>query len=672
MKKHRTSMAKTPSSSSTFINLFDLLSEEIIFAILDCLHNTDDRKSFSIVCKSFYSIESKHRRTLRPLRSEHLPSLLKRYSQISRLDLTLCPRITDASLSAVAGDALRSVDLSRSSFFTGNGLAAVVARCRNLVELDLSNATQIRDLAASAIAEAKNLERLWLERCKLITDIGIGCIAVGCPKLKLISLKWCLGIGDLGVELLAVKCKELRSLDLSYLPITSKCLPAILKLQYLEELILEGCFAIDDDGLAAFKLGSQSLKTLDLSSCQNVSQVGLSSLTTGTECLQQLTLAYGSAVTLDIARSLQKLSKLQSIKLDGCLVTSSGLQAIGNCCFLLRELSLSKCSGVTDEGLTSIVKKQKELRKLDITCCRKITYVSIAHIANSCTSLMSLRMESCTLVPREAFVLIGQRCHLLEELDLTDNEIDDEGLKSLSKCSKLAILKLGICLNITDEGLTHIGNKCSKLLELDLYRSMEITDSGVLAIARGCLGLEMINVSYCTEITDGSLMSLAKCAKLRTLECRGCPHVTSLGVAAIAVGCKRLTKLDIKKCYNVNNIGIIPLGHFSQNLRQINMSYTSTTDVGLLSLANIRCLQSMTILHMKGLSPRGLAAALLACGGLLKVKLHSSYKSLLPQPLLEHLEARGCVFQWREKVYQDEMEDSKSWKLQLEEMNNDS
>jgi len=84
--------------------------------------------------------------------------------------------------------------------------------------------------------------------------------------------------------------------------------------------------------------------------------------------------------------------------------------------------------GVTDEGLSSIVKKQKQLRKLDITCCRKITYDSVAHIANCCKSLTTLKMESCTLVPREAFILIGQRCHLLEELDLTDNEIDDEGL----------------------------------------------------------------------------------------------------------------------------------------------------------------------------------------------------------------------------------------------------
>jgi hypothetical protein len=36
-------------------------------------------------------------------------------------------------------------------------------------------------------------------------------------------------------------------------------------------------------------------------------------------------------------------------------------------------------------------------------------------------------MESCSLVSREAFWLIGQKCRLLEELDLTDNEIDDEG-----------------------------------------------------------------------------------------------------------------------------------------------------------------------------------------------------------------------------------------------------
>lgn len=145
-------------------------------------------------------------------------------------------------------------------------------------------------------------------------------------------------------------------------------------------------------------------------------------------------------VTPAVADSLQKLSRLQSVKLDGCQVTCSGLKAIGNWCVSLKELSLSKCLGVTDEGLCSLVTKHKDLRKLDITCCRKITHVSISHITNSCASLTSLRMESCTLVPREAFVLIGHCCQYLEELDLTDNEIDDEGHPFTSKVS-------GFCCN---------------------------------------------------------------------------------------------------------------------------------------------------------------------------------------------------------------------------------
>lgn len=125
---------------------------------------------------------------------------------------------------------LRSIDLSRSKFFTHLGLSNLAINCSNLVEIDLSNATELRDTAAAAVAEAKNLEKLWLNRCKLITDMGVGCIAVGCRKLKLISLKWCLGIGDLGVGLIAVKCKEIRSLDLSYLSVIQLLFPPILML----------------------------------------------------------------------------------------------------------------------------------------------------------------------------------------------------------------------------------------------------------------------------------------------------------------------------------------------------------------------------------------------------------------------------------------------------------
>ena len=107
------------------------------------------------------------------------------------------------------------------------------------------------------------------------------------------------------------------------------------------------------------------------------------------------------------------------------------------------------------------------------------------------------------------------------------------------------------------------------------FRSTGITDLGISAIARGCPRLEMINTAYCTSITDSSLISLSRCPNLKMLEIRGCLLVTSLGLTAIAMNCKQLSRLDIKKCYNIDDSGMIPLAHFSQNLRQVFSSFLS-------------------------------------------------------------------------------------------------
>lgn len=204
---------------------FDLLSDELVFIILDLIaQNPSDLKSFSLACKWFYQLEAKHRKSLKPLRAEYIPRILTRYRNTSDLDLTFCPRVTDYALSVVgciSGPTLQSVDLSRSSSFSAAGLMRLAVKCVNLVDIDLSNATEMRDAAAAVVAEARSLKRLKLGRCKMLTDMGIGCIAVGCRKLNMVSLKWCVGVGDLGVGLLAVKCMEIRSLDLSYLPVIS-------------------------------------------------------------------------------------------------------------------------------------------------------------------------------------------------------------------------------------------------------------------------------------------------------------------------------------------------------------------------------------------------------------------------------------------------------------------
>ncbi|KAL1811272.1 hypothetical protein ACET3Z_021337 [Daucus carota] len=99
--------------------------------------------------------------------------------------------------------------------------------------------------------------------------------------------------------------------------------------------------------------------------------------------------------------------------------------------------------------------------------------------------------------------------------------------------------------------------------------------------------------------------------------------------------------------------------------QKINLSYSSVTDVGLLTLANFSCLQSLTILHLKGLTPSGLGTTLLACEELTKVNLHVSFRTLFPRLLIKYLETCGCSFQWREKEFRAEL-DPKCWKLGFE------
>jgi hypothetical protein len=48
------------------------------------------------------------------------------------------------------------------------------------------------------------------------------------------------------------------------LQITGKCLHDILKLQHLEELLLEGCFGVDDDSLKSLRHDCKSLKVTSI------------------------------------------------------------------------------------------------------------------------------------------------------------------------------------------------------------------------------------------------------------------------------------------------------------------------------------------------------------------------------------------------------------------------
>jgi hypothetical protein len=124
-----------------------------------------------------------------------------------------CP---DTALALTVVSALHAVNLSCSRGFGAAGVSELAIAYPGLVDLDLSNVVDLGDAAAAEVAWARALRRLSLARWKPLTDMGLGCVDVGCTEPRELSLKWCLGLTDLGIHLLALKCRKLTSLDLSY------------------------------------------------------------------------------------------------------------------------------------------------------------------------------------------------------------------------------------------------------------------------------------------------------------------------------------------------------------------------------------------------------------------------------------------------------------------------
>lgn len=453
----------------------EALSLDLLAHALAGVREPRDRKACRLVSRAFARAEAARRREVRVLRREALPRLVRAFPALELLDLSACAGLDDASLAAaLAGVELgvRRVCLARASGVGWRGLDAVVAACPRLEAMDLSHCVGAGDREMAAVAAAAGLRELTLDKCLGVTDMGLAKVAVGCPGLERLSVKWCREISDIGVELLAKKCRELRSIDISYLKVSNESLRSLSTLEKLEDLAMVGCLFIDDEGLELLSTLSNPLQSIDVSRCDHVTSHGLASLIDGHSFLQKINV--GDSLHEIETCLLSKLSTVKEtltvLRLDGLEVFASSLLAIGDSCKNLVEIGLSKCNGVTDDGIFSLVAHCSFLRTIDLRCCHLLTNDSLASIAENCRMIECLRLESCPFISEKGLERIATLCSHLKEIDLTDCHVNDTALQHLAKCSELLVLKLGLCFSISDKGLAYVSSNCGKIMELDLYR----------------------------------------------------------------------------------------------------------------------------------------------------------------------------------------------------------
>ncbi|KAH9624889.1 hypothetical protein KSS87_018373, partial [Heliosperma pusillum] len=560
--------------------ILDRLPEDLLCRIHTYLDDPTHKTSFRQVCRTFRQVDFHSHTHLRPLHHQILLTLLPHLLSLTSLDLSTCPRVDDTFAftlaSALLQHRLRSLSLSRCTALTRVGLQTLVRACgAQLENLDVSYwCRRFTDREAIAISGVVGLRELRMDKCFSVTDVGLAQIAVGCVGLEKLSLKWCLEITDIGVELLCNKCLCLKFLDISSLKITSVSLGWIASLQMLESLVMVGCTSVDDDGLNLLANGCPSLKAVDMSRCDNITSAGLCSVARGHPDLLQLNarhcMVVSTDLTSDFLHPLKELKHLSVFRADGARVSHSTFRILSTKCrSSLVEIGLSKCIGLQDVDISHLVSRCTNLQVLNLSCCDVVNDATIAAITRSCSKLQCLMLESCSSVTETSLELLGSSCVLLEELDLTDCcGINDTGLIFLSGCSKLKSLKLGLCNNITDKGLSYIATRCSEIVELDLYRCPEVGDEGMAGLSMGCKKLRKLNVSYCSSLTDKGMEYIGKLEELYDLEMRALINITGTGLQAVASGCKRLEQLDLKQCSSIKDSGFWALANYSNNIRQ--------------------------------------------------------------------------------------------------------
>ncbi|KAG5244758.1 F-box/LRR-repeat protein [Salix suchowensis] len=641
--------------STRYTPILSLLTEDLLIQVNEKLVQDSDRKKWRLICKEFHRVDSLTRKTLRVLHVEFLLTLLKNYTNLHTLDLSVCPRIEDGTISlllhhvdhSIWARNLKCLNLSRANGLKFAGLEMLVGACKGLESVDVSYCCGFGDREAAAISGCEGLRELRMDKCLGVGDVGLAKIVVGCGRLERLSLKWCMEISDLGVELLCKKCLELKFLDVSYLKVTSESLRSIASLPKLEDLAMVGCPYVNDVGL---QFACFFAAEIDVARCDCVSSSGLSSLIGGHSGLLHIDAGHCfSEVSPTIVKCIQKLKNLNTIIIDGIRVSDTIFQTISSTCNSLIEIGLSKCEGVTNMGIIKLVSGCVNLKIINLTCCRSIANAAISAIANSCRNLLCLKLESCNMITGKSLEQLGLHCLLLEVLDLTDCcGINDRGLERLYRCSRILCLKLGLCTNISDKGLFYIASSCPELQDLDLYRCQNIGDDGLAALSSGCKKLRKLNLSYCVEVTDKGSKSLGYLEELSDLELRGLDKITSVGLTALVTRCKRLIYLDLKHCEKIDDSGFQALAYYSRNLRQLNLSYCAITDMTLCMLmGNMTRLQDVDLVHLTNVTVEGFELVLRACCvRIKKIKLVAALSFLLSSEVQGILHARGCKIRW--------------------------
>lgn len=241
-------------------------------------------------------------------------------------------------------------------------------------------------------------------------------------------------------------------------------------------------FSPTDAGFSSFAINCPTIHELELHRCTDLSLSPLSAFPN----LQNLRLVaavdgvYNSVVS-DIGLTILAHGCKQLVKLElcGCEGSYDGIKAIGKCCLMLEELTISnhRMDGGWIGGLTFC----GNLKTLRLVGCKRIDPVpGAAEDLGPLPSLERLQLQQCQMRDKQSVGALFTVCEAVKEIIFHDCWGLDNGIFSIAAiCRRITLLDLKGCPSLTTEGLEFVVHSWADLERLRIVSCNNIRDSEV-------------------------------------------------------------------------------------------------------------------------------------------------------------------------------------------------
>ncbi|KEY64898.1 hypothetical protein S7711_03890 [Stachybotrys chartarum IBT 7711] len=256
-------------------------------------------------------------------------------------------------------------------------------------------------------------------------------------------------------------------------------------------------------------------------------------------------------------RDFVKRLNLASIAKD---VSDGSIQPLA-VCTRIERLTLTKCLGLTDQGLIALVENSASLLALDISEDKNITEKSIYAIAQHCRRLQGLNISECDNISNESMIALAQSCKYIKRL------------------------KLNGCSQLRDDAILAFAEQCPNILEIDLHQCNQIGNGPVSSLLRNGNCLRELRLANLDLIDDQAFLSLPAnqtYEHLRILDLSSCFRLTDAAVSKIIDVAPRLRNLVLQKCRNLTDAAVQAIARLGKNLHYIHLGHCGQiTDEGV-------------------------------------------------------------------------------------------